>query len=43
LLKRGARHKSRCHHPRRRVIQYSRAAYLSREAAAYWIPRFRGV
>ena len=31
------------HHPRKRVIQYPRAARLNREAAAYWIPRFRGV
>src|SRR3979411_1024235 len=31
------------HHPRRRVIQYPGAARFDREAAAYWIPRFRGV
>src|ERR1700712_5840339 len=31
------------HHPRRRVIQYPRAARFDREAAAYWIPRLRGV
>ena len=33
---------TRCHHPRKRVIQYSRGARLNREAAAYWIPRLRG-
>src|SRR5258708_2193810 len=27
-------------HPRKRVIQYSRAAEINREAAAYWIPAF---
>src|SRR6266404_77156 len=32
LPRRGARHKLRCHHPRKRVIQYPRAARLSREA-----------
>src|SRR4051794_436220 len=31
------------HHPRKRMIQYSRALVMDREAAAYWIPRFRGV
>jgi len=31
------------HHPRRRVIQYPGAARFDREAAPYWIPRFRGV
>src|SRR6266851_9849580 len=33
LLRREGRHKLRCHHPRKRVIQYSRAA---REAAEHW-------
>ena len=33
-----------CHHPRRRVTQYSRDVNgLNRQAAAYWIPRLRGV
>ncbi len=27
------------HHPRRRVIQYSRASEIDREAAVYWIAR----
>ena len=31
------------HHPRKRVIRYSRGrSGLIREAAAYWVPRFRG-
>ena len=30
------------HHPRKRVIQYSRAAVIESRVAAYWIPRFRG-
>src|SRR6478735_9952106 len=31
-----------CRHPRKRVTQYSRDLLLSREAAAYWMPRLRG-
>jgi hypothetical protein len=31
------------HHPRKRVIQYSREADDNREAAAYWIPAFAGM
>ncbi|MBP1095698.1 hypothetical protein JOE50_006228 [Bradyrhizobium japonicum] len=40
---RDPRHVLRCHHPRKQVIQYSEALVGYREAAAYWIPRLRGV
>ncbi|MGY3395941.1 hypothetical protein ACVWW6_008532 [Bradyrhizobium sp. USDA 3311] len=42
---RGARPapRSPLDHPRKRVIQYSEALVGYREAAAYWIPRLRGV
>src|SRR5258706_8817296 len=29
---------SRRHHPRKRMIRYSRTVAVNREAAAYWIP-----
>ena len=32
-----------CHHPRRRMIQYPTERSLSREAAADWMPRLRGM
>ena len=31
-----------CHHPRKRVTQYSETLVINREAAAYWIPTFAG-
>jgi len=33
----------RCHRPRKRTIQYPRDLTFVSTAAAYWIPRFRGV
>jgi hypothetical protein len=33
----------RCHHPRKRMIQYSAAGPYIADAGVYWIPRFRGV
>jgi len=32
-----SRHKLCRHHPRKRMIQYSRDVTIDREAAAYWI------
>jgi hypothetical protein len=32
----------RCHHPRKRMIQYSAPMAFDRGFTAYWMPRFRG-
>ena len=39
----NSRHVLRCHHPRKREIQYAEAVVGCGGAAAYWIPRLRGV
>jgi hypothetical protein len=33
----------RCHHPRKRVIQYSLTSANYSNAAAYWMPAFAGM
>src|ERR1700680_3990635 len=35
-----SRNRIHCHHPRKRMIQYSRDLRWNRKAAAYWIPRW---
>jgi hypothetical protein len=32
-----------CHHPRKRVIQYSLTSVSHSKAAAYWMPAFAGM
>ena len=39
----GARGKHRCHHPRRRMIQYAAASRIEFESGDYWIPAFAGM
>ena len=33
----------RCHHPRKRMIQYAAASVIDREFPAYWMPAFAGM
>src|SRR5437899_10694541 len=33
----------RCHHPRKRMIQYAAALVIEREFPAYWMPAFAGM